>query len=364
MFYDLSSIKNTIINGDTIEVLKKIPSKSIDLIFADPPYFMQSSDKVLQRADGTGEFKGCDDEWDKYKDYQEYDLFCTQWLKECYRVLKDNGSIWVIGSFQNIYRIGYIMQNIGFWFLNDVIWSKPNPVPNFGGTRFCNSHETMLWCSKGKNNKFTFNYKTMKALNNDKQEKSVWNIGICQGNERLKDENNEKLHNTQKPQSLLEKIVLATSKPNDLILDPFFGTGTTGAAAKKYKRNYIGIDNVQKYIDGATQRINDIVPIENEYSNGSLEVKPPKVSLQTLIDNNYLQLNETFYDKNGKEICKLLEKDKVQDDEDILSIHKMSAKYRNKNNSNGWDYFYVKRNNNFVSINNFRYEYDKKKKET
>jgi site-specific DNA-methyltransferase (adenine-specific) len=222
----------------------------------------------------------------------------------------------------------------------------------------------MLWCSKGKNNKFTFNYKTMKALNNDKQEKSVWNIGICQGNERLKNENNEKLHNTQKPQSLLEKIVLATSKPNDLILDPFFGTGTTGAAAKKYKRNYIGIDNVQKYIDGATQRINDIVPIENEYSNGSLEVKPPKVSLQTLIDNNYLQLNETFYDKNGKEICKLLEKDKVQDNKDILSIHKMSAKYRNKNNSNGWDYFYVKRNNNFVSINNFRYEYDKKKKET
>ena len=239
--FNIDEIKNTIIKGDSIQSLKNIPSKSIDVIFADPPYFMQT-EGILERADGTGEFKGCNDEWDKYKDYNEYDDFCKDWLIECYRILKDNGTIWVIGSFQNIYRIGYIMQNIGFWFLNDIVWEKPNPVPNFGGTRFCNAHETLLWCSKGKNNKFTFNYKTMKYLNNGKQDRSVWNIGICQGNERLKDDNGNKLHTTQKPLLLLEKIILSSTKPNDIILDPFFGTGTTGATAKKYGRNYIGIE--------------------------------------------------------------------------------------------------------------------------
>lgn len=349
---------NNIINGNTIEILKTFPDKSIDMIFADPPYFMQSTDKILQRADGTGEFKGCDDEWDKYKDYEEYDTFCINWLKECKRVLKDDGTIWVIGSFQNIYRLGYIMQNLGFWFLNDIIWNKTNPTPNMGGTRFCNAHETLLWCSKGKNHKFTFNYKTMKYLNNDKQDRSVWTLGICQGNERLKDENGVKLHTTQKPESLLEKIILSSTKPNDIILDPFFGTGTTGAIAKKYGRNFIGIEREEKYIKGAKERISKIKDESNDISNLTLEIKPPKFSLTELIHLKLLNENEILYNKENQEICKVLLNGKVEEIEtnEEYSIHKLAAKLLNKNNHNGWSYFYIKRNNNLICIDELRYK--------
>ena len=209
---------NDIIQGNCIEILKTLPDKSVNCIFADPPYFMQSTfrngkEKKLMRADGTGEFDGCNDKWDQYDSYADYDAFSAAWLKECKRVLKDDGTIWVIGSFQNIYRLGYIMQNMGYWILNDVVWSKLNPTPNMAGTRFCNAHETMLWCSKGEKNKFTFNYKTMKYLNGNKQDKSVWNLGICQGTERLKDEHGKKVHTTQKPEALLTKIILASTKP-------------------------------------------------------------------------------------------------------------------------------------------------------
>lgn len=356
---DINIHKNKILSGDTIEILKTLPDNSIDVIFADPPYFMQT-DGILQRADGTGEFKGCDDKWDKYKDYEDYDSFSYNWLYECKRVLKDNGTIWVIGSFQNIYRLGYIMQNLGFWILNDVIWSKTNPTPNMAGTRFCNSHETLLWCSKSKNSKFTFNYKTMKALNNDKQEKSVWNIGICQGNERLKDENGNKLHTTQKPIALLEKIILSSSRPDDIILDPFFGTGTTGAVAKKHGRNFIGIEREEKYISGAKKRIDEQQKEMNKFNDLSLEVKPPKVSLITLIAHNFLKENEVFYDKNNQPICTLKSNGHVLYENEDFSIHKLSALLLNKSNHNGWDYFYIKREKKFISINDLRYEFAEK----
>jgi site-specific DNA-methyltransferase (adenine-specific) len=232
------------------------------------------------------------------------------------------------------------------------------------GTRFCNAHETMLWCSKSEKNKFCFNYKTMKALNNDKQEKSVWTLGICQGNERLRDEQGNKIHNTQKPEELLQKVILSSTKPNYIdenfiVLDPFFGSGTTGAVCKKYGRNFIGIekDDNNVYIKAALERISNIQTIVDKYSNLSLEVKPPKVSIKQLIENKYLSLNEVFYDKNGKQICTLISSDKVKDDIDTLSIHKMAAKYQNKDNANGWDYFYVKRENTLVSINQFRYDF-------
>ena len=209
-YFDINLIKNTIIEGDTIENLKKIPDESVDLIFADPPYFMQTEGE-LHRTDGT-KFQGVEDEWDKFSSYNEYDKFCFEWLKECKRVLKKDGAIWVIGSFQNIYRLGYIMQNLDYWILNDIIWSKPNAAPNFAGTRFQNSHETLIWCTKSKKSKYTFNYKTMKYLNNEKQDKSVWDIGICIGNERLKGEDGKKIHSTQKPEKLLYKVILSTSK--------------------------------------------------------------------------------------------------------------------------------------------------------
>ena len=263
--FNIKDIENTIIEGDTIENLKKIPDESIDLIFADPPYFMQTEGE-LHRTDGT-KFQGVEDEWDKFSSYNEYDKFCFEWLKECKRILKKDGSIWVIGSFQNIYRIGYIMQNLGYWILNDIIWSKPNAAPNFSGTRYQNSHETLIWCTKSKKSKYTFNYKTMKYLNNDKQDKSVWDIGICIGNERLKGEDGKKVHSTQKPEKLLYKVILSTSKPNDIVLDPFFGTGTTGAIAKLLGRNYIGIEREHEYNLVAQKRIDNVIPLNDDISN-------------------------------------------------------------------------------------------------
>lgn len=352
--FKISEIKNTIIEGDTIENLKKIPDDSIDLIFADPPYFMQTEGELL-RTDGT-KFQGVEDEWDKFNDYNDYDKFCFEWLKECKRVLKKDGAIWVIGSFQNIYRLGYIMQNLGFWILNDVIWSKPNAAPNFSGTRYQNSHETLLWCTKSKKSKYTFNYKTMKHLNNDKQDKSVWDIGICIGNERLKNEDGKKIHSTQKPEKLLYKVILSTTKPNDIVLDPFFGTGTTGAIAKLLGRNWIGIERETSYNKAALERINKIETIDDDITNLKLEVKPPKVPMKKLIEKGMIKENQILYDKNGKEICKVQADGNVYDENDILSIHKMSAKYLNLKNNNGWDYFYIM-DDCLKSINDLRYMY-------
>lgn len=358
----LQSVSNKIIHGDAVEVLKNFPDNSIDMIFADPPYFMQSTDKVLFRADGTGEYKGCDDVWDKYKDYQEYDDFSLSWLKECKRVLKDDGTVWVIGSFQNIYRLGYHIQNLGFWILNDIVWSKTNPTPNMNGTRFCNSHETLIWCAKSKSSRYVFNYKTMKFLNGGKQDRSVWTLSICQGTERLKGKDGKKLHSTQKPLSLLEKIILSSTKPGDIILDPFFGTGTTGVAAKKYGRNYVGIERENNYIVAAEERLNAQKSEINIISNLSLEVKPPKVSLKELISKGYLFSNQDFYDKDGKIVCKLTADGLVDDGSKVLSIHKMSAKMLSRNNNNGWKYFYIKRNAKFICIDDLRYAYKREQK--
>jgi len=352
---------NKIINGNCIEEMRKMPEESVDLIFADPPYFMQT-DGILHRTDGT-KFAGVEDAWDKFEDYAEYDKFTTEWLKECKRVMKKNASIWVIGSFQNIYRLGYIMQNMGFWILNDVIWSKPNAVPNFGGTRFQNSHETLLWCTKSKNAKYTFNYKTMKYLNNDKQEKSVWNIGICIGNERLKDEEGNKVHSTQKPEKLLYNVIISSSKPGDLVLDPFFGTGTTGAVAKATGRNYVGFEMDEKYIKYAQDRLDKIEPIIDDISGLKLEVKPPKVPMTKLIEFDYIHPGQKLYNKDKSKEVVITASGYVNDGEEELSIHKMSAKLLGLTNNNGWDYFWLENNNKeLITLDSLRYKYQEEVK--
>lgn len=346
---------NKIIKGDCIENLKKLPDESVDLIFADPPYFMQTEGE-LHRTNGA-KFQGVEDEWDKFSDYREYDEFCTAWLKECKRVMKKNSSIWVIGSFQNIYRIGYIMQNLGFWILNDVIWSKPNAVPNFGGTRFQNSHETLLWCTKNKNAKYIFNYKTMKHLNNGKQEKSVWNIGICIGNERIKDKKGKKVHSTQKPEKLLYNVIISSSRPGDIVLDPFFGTGTTGAMAKLTGRNYIGIEREEEYINVAQERIDRVKTIHDDISDLKLEIKPPKVPMEKLLKVKYLKEGQEVFNKYKEKIGTIENNGYINDGEDILSIHKMSAKHLGLSNNNGWDYFWINDNNQFIELNSLRYKF-------
>lgn len=352
--YKINEILNTIIQGDCLIELKKIPSNSIDAIFADPPYFMQTEGQLI-RVEGTN-FDGVNDEWDKFKDYKEYDIFCINWLKECKRILKPDGSIWVIGSFQNIYRIGYIMQNLGYWILNDVIWFKNNPAPNFRGVRFTNAHETMLWCSKEKNAKYKFNYKTMKFLNAEKQEKSVWNISLCTGNERIRNEDGTKAHNTQKPKELLKKIILSTTFVNDIILDPFMGSGTTGAVAKELDRKYIGIEKSEEYIKIANKRIKN-VEISNDFIyQNILDKKEPKVPMDKLIESKFLEIGQKLYSPDKKIVVEITNDGHVSDTVEKLSIHKMSAKYLGKESNNGWDFWILENNK---PLNNLRIQYRK-----
>jgi len=227
---------NKIICGDSLELLKNIPNDSVDLIFADPPYNLQLNGE-LYRPDQS-KVDAVNDEWDKFDSFKDYDKFCEIWLKECYRVLKNTGSIWVIGSYHNIFRVGYLMQNIGYWLLNDVVWIKTNPMPNFKGTRFNNAHETMIWATKSKDAKYTFHYHSLKCMNDDLQMRSDWYIPICQGNERIKVDG-KKAHTTQKPIELLYRIILSTSNFGDTVLDPFCGSGTTAAVAKKLDKQFI-----------------------------------------------------------------------------------------------------------------------------
>lgn len=357
--YRISDIQNKILQGDIIDHLRKVPNQSVDLIFADPPYFMQTEGKLI-RTEGT-KFSGVEDEWDKFADYASYDSFCEEWLKECKRVLKKDGTIWVIGAFQNIYRIGYIMQNLGFWILNDVIWSKPNPAPNFKGTRFTNANETMLWCTQGKNAKYTFNYHTMKYLNNGKQMKSVWDIGICIGKERLKNDNGSKAHSTQKPEKLLLNVILSSSKKGDIVLDPFMGSGTTAAVAKLTGRNFIGFEQEEKYVVLAHTRLGKIIPdLENPVFANRFDEKPPRVDVSKLLEKNYLATGELLYSKNSEIKATVTRKGHLQTSDKELSIHKMAAAFLKKENHNGWDFWYVQRNGQLISIDDLRKKYRKK----
>ena len=248
--------------GDSLIELKKLKDHSVDMVFCDPPYNLQLS-KTLYRPDAT-KVSGVNDDWDKFNNFQDYDIFTKKWLSEIKRVLKPDGCLWVIGSYHNIYRIGYILQNLNFWILNDIIWRKTNPMPNFKGTRFTNAHETLIWAANSKSSKYTFNYQTMKQLNENKQMRSDdWLINICSGRERLKDIKNQKLHNTQKPEELLLRVVLSSTKPGDLVLDPFFGTGTTGVVCKKLGRKFIGIEKSATYLKEAKKRILKVKKIKS-----------------------------------------------------------------------------------------------------
>jgi modification methylase len=243
-----------IICGDCIEEMKALPASSVDLVFADPPYNMQLRN-ALVRPNNTL-VSAVDDDWDKFASFADYDAFCVSWLSGCRRALKDTGSLWVIGTYHNIFRLGAILLDLGFWFLNDITWHKSNPMPNFRGRRFTNATETLLWCAKGENAKnYTFNYSLMKRYNGGKQMTSVWRIPLCTGKERIKGEDGKKAHSTQKPEELLKRVLLASTKPGDLVLDPFFGTGTTGAVAKKLRRSFIGIEKDKGYVGVAEARL-------------------------------------------------------------------------------------------------------------
>jgi len=348
---------NTIHSGDCIELLKQIPDNSVDLIFADPPYNLQLNGE-LYRPNQT-KVDAVNDEWDKFDSKEDYDKFTTAWMKECHRILKNTGSFWVIGTYHNIFRVGTILQNTGFWMLNDVIWVKPNPMPNFKGTRFNNAHETLIWATKSKSSSYTFHYHSLKVMNDDLQMRSDWWIPICQGDERIK-VNGQKAHSTQKPAELLFRIILSTSNPGDIVLDPFSGSGTTAAVAKRLGRKYIAFDREEFYVQVAKDRLEKIKPIEKQLLEYRIETKKPKVPFGSLIEKGYVKIGEYLYSKDQKTFAQVNADSTLSKDEITGSIHSVSAAILKKLSSNGWSYWYVKRENKLISIDELRYDYERK----
>ena len=331
-------ILDTIINADSIEMMNKLPANSIDVIFADPPYNMQLGDTLLRPDNSV--VNGVNEEWDSFESLAAYDEYTKEWLSAAKRIFKEDGSIWVIGSYYNIFRVGYILQNLGFWILNDVVWSKTNPMPNFKGTRFTNAHETMIWAVKNPKAKYTFNYEAMKALNDETQMRSIWDIPICTGKERLKNNEGEKLHPTQKPEALLYRVLLASSKPGDVVLDPFFGTGTTGAVAKKMGRHYIGIERDAAYVAGAQKRLEQIQPVSDLAMEYTVKKKMPRVPFGAVLEHGMLQPGDKLTDVNGKKSAIIRSDGSIKSEQAEGSIHQVGAAAQNAAACNGWEYWY------------------------
>ena len=347
-----ANLKNKIINGDSIKELKKIPDESFDLIFADPPYNLQLRNKLI-RPDRS-KVDAVNDEWDKFESFKAYDYFTTNWLKECKRVLKKNGCIWVIGSYHNIFRVGAKIQDLGFWILNDVIWNKNNPMPNFRGTRFTNAHETLIWASKNKNSKYTFNYQSLKCLNDDLQMRSTWNLPICNGKERLKD-NGKKVHSTQKPEALLHRILLASSNKNDLVLDPFLGSGTTAVVAKKLGRNFCGIEKDKKYFKVANKRIKNTKPIEDGYLDAVQNNRSkPRIPFGSLVEIGAIKPGTEIYDQKKKINAKIMVDGSIKYQKSEGSIHKIAAKILGAESCNGWTFWHYQSGNTLKPIDELR----------
>ena len=352
---------NQILKGDCVDILHSIPEKTIDLIFADPPYNLQLQNE-LYRPNMT-KVDAVNDKWDQFDSFQAYDQFSQKWLDACKRVLKPTGTLWVIGSYHNIFRIGRIMQDLGYWFLNDVIWIKTNPMPNFRGVRFTNAHETLIWASTGQKARYTFNHQAMKGLNDDLQMRSDWwLVSLATGKERLKDENGEKAHSTQKPEALLYRVILSSSNPGDVVLDPFFGSGTTGAVAKLLHRKWIGIERDENYIRLAQKRLDAIIPEmfdEVTFDIRSKKKTLPKVPFSTLLENGLLQPGQVLFFKKDKSRIATIKPDARLRTGDGFegSIHKAGSHYMNGSPCNGWDHWFLDEAGRMVSLNVFRQRY-------
>ncbi len=344
---------NRILAGDCTQLMNGLPEGSVDLVFADPPYNLQLSGELTRP--NNSRVDGVEDDWDKFDDLAAYDQFTRDWLTAAKRVLKDDGTLWVIGSYHNIYRVGAILQDLGFWILNDVVWRKTNPMPNFRGRRFTNAHETLLWCTKGQDHKgYTFNYDAMKALNDDLQMRSDWLLPICNGGERLK-VNGSKAHATQKPESLLYRVLLSASNPDDVVLDPFFGSGTTGAVAKRLGRHFIGIEREARYIKLALERIRRVVPAAPE----DLEVArsrrdKPRVPFGQVVERGLLSPGQVLTDVRGRYTARVRADGSIAAHDMTGSIHKIAAHVQGATACNGWDFWYFMADGQPVSINILR----------
>jgi modification methylase len=331
---------NVILEGDCIAEMARLPDKSVDMIFADPPYNLQLGGDLF-RPEG-GRVDAVDDEWDKFESLTVYDNFTRDWLEQARRVLKDDGTIWVIGSYHNIYRVGSLLQDAGFWILNDIVWRKTNPMPNFRGTRFTNAHETLIWCAKDEKSRYTFNYRVMKALNDDLQMRSDWVIPICAGSERVKGDDGAKAHPTQKPESLLYRILLACTNPGDVVLDPFFGTGTTGAVARRLGRRWIGIERESAYVKVARERIDSTLPLDESAMMTMLDKRQqPRVAFGLLVESGLVPAGTFLTDAKRRWTATVRADGSVSSAPHIGSIHKVGAALQSAPSCNGWTFWHL-----------------------
>jgi modification methylase len=338
--------------GDCIETLAAMPTGSVDMVFADPPYYLQLNADL--RRPNNSLVDGVDDDWDKFADFAAYDRFTRGWIGEARRVLKPDGSFWVIGSYHNIFRVGAIVQDLGFWILNDVIWRKTNPMPNFRGRRFTNAHETLIWCAKSQTAKYTFNYDTMKALNEDLQMRSDWVIPLCGGPERLKLDG-RKAHPTQKPEALLHRVLMASTKPGDTVLDPFFGTGTTGAVARRLGRRFIGIERDETYARIARARIAEVEPLVSaELLSIHSKRNEPRVPFGTLVERDIVKSGELLFDAGRRWTARVRPDGTVISADAKGSIHQVAAAMLGAPSCNGWSFWHVERNGLPVLIDALR----------
>nr|WP_157123662.1 site-specific DNA-methyltransferase [Allosphingosinicella indica] len=345
----------TIIQDDCVAAMARLPEASIDMIFADPPYNLQLGGDLF-RPEG-GRVDAVDDDWDKFDTFASYDSFTRAWLKEARRILKPNGTLWVIGSYHNIFRVGAALQDEGYWILNDIVWRKSNPMPNFRGTRFTNAHETMIWASRSEDSRYTFNYRAMKAMNDELQMRSDWLLPICSGSERAKVDGS-KAHPTQKPESLLYRVLLACTNPGDVVLDPFFGTGTTGAVARRLGREWIGIERETRYVKVARGRIDATLPLdESAMKTMASKRAQPRVPFGALIETGMIEPGAVLTDAKRRYRARVRADASVEMGEKQGSIHQVGAAAQSAPSCNGWTFWHVEQAEALVALDELRQKY-------
>jgi modification methylase len=344
-----------ILPGDCVEAMRTLPAASVDMIFADPPYNLQLGGE-LSRPDGSL-VDAVTNDWDKFDSFAAYDAFTRAWLAEARRVLKPTGSLWVIGSYHNIFRVGALLQDAGFWILNDIVWRKANPMPNFKGTRFTNAHETLIWAASGEKAKYTFNYRAMKTLNDELQMRSDWVLPICGGPERIR-KGGAKAHPTQKPEALLYRVMLATTNRGDVVLDPFFGTGTTGAVAKRLGRAWIGCEREGYYRDVALERIEMALPLDESALTTMQSAKAaPKVAFGTLVETGWIAPGSVLRDRHGRLTATVRADGSLASDSESGSIHALGAKLQGAPSCNGWIFWHLEHEGELKPIDAVRQLY-------
>ncbi len=339
--------------GDCVRLMRMLPPASVHCVFADPPYNLQLRGELRRPDDSLVD--GVDDDWDRFTDFAAYDAFTREWLGECRRLLRKDGTLWVIGAYHNLFRIGAILQDLGFWVLNDVIWRKANPMPNFRGRRFTNAHETMIWAARGRDSRHRFNYRAMKALNDDVQMRSDWFIPLCTGGERLRNQHGLKLHPTQKPEALLHRVLLASTSPGDIVLDPFLGTGTSAAVAKRLGRHFIGIERHPAYAEAAIGRVRHTkATADDGLATTQSRREVPRVPFGSLVERGLVPAGTTLHDR-ARRVSAVVTADGSVTSGDIRgSIHKVGAAVQNAPSCNGWTFWHLERDGRLVPIDTLR----------